>query len=298
MKQDDTLWKGIIEDMPAHFCSLFFPNAEDVLDLERGFTFLDKELEQLFPEQEAEHPKFVDKLIKAYTKAGTEEWILIHIEVQGYYDKDFGKRMFKYFYRLLDKYDKAVTALAIFTDNNQAFKPNSYDYQFLGTSATFRFNTYKILDQDEEALKADNNPFAFVVLTTLMALKAKKWDDETLLAHKIDLFRRLYSCQMDKKTMQALTIFLKLYVHFSKPETNLTFETAIETITENQPSMGIVELVINREKQKSKAEGKAEGKAEVVANLISRLGLSDEQAAEIAGVPVSFVAEIRKNLGK
>jgi hypothetical protein len=218
MQRDDLLWKGIIEDMPAHFCRLFFPNAEAELDFERGFTFLDKELEQLFPEEEIEHPKFVDKLIKAYTKAGTEEWILIHIEVQGYYEKDFGKRMFQYFYRLLDRYDKPVTALAIFTDSNPTFKPDNYHYRFLGTAAGFQFNTYKILEKNEEDLMADKNPFAMVVLTVLTALKSKKWDDDSLLSLKIDLFKRMYNRQMEKKTTQALATFLKLYVHFSKPE--------------------------------------------------------------------------------
>ncbi len=52
--------------------------------------------------------------------------------------------------------------------------------------------------------------------------------------------------------------------------------------------MGIEELVLDRAKQK--------GKAEVVTNLILKLGLSDEQAADIAGVLVDFVAAIKRKL--
>ncbi len=73
MKQDDLLWKGIIEDMPAHFLQFFFPEAEQILNFKRGFEFLDKELEELFPVENLHHPRFVDKLIKAYTKEGREE---------------------------------------------------------------------------------------------------------------------------------------------------------------------------------------------------------------------------------
>ena len=58
-----------------------------------------------------EAPKFVDKLVKVFTRTGKEKWILIHIEVQGYQDRDFAKRKFTYFYRILDKYDKPVLLL-------------------------------------------------------------------------------------------------------------------------------------------------------------------------------------------
>jgi len=36
------------------------------------------------------------------------------LEVQGAKDPEFAKRMFKYYYRILDRFDKPVSALAIF----------------------------------------------------------------------------------------------------------------------------------------------------------------------------------------
>jgi hypothetical protein len=49
--------------------------------------------------------------------------------------------------------------------------------------------------------------------------------------------------------------------------------------------MGIEELILHRAEQK--------GKAEVVRNLITKMGLSDAQAADIAEVDLSFVREVR-----
>jgi predicted transposase/invertase (TIGR01784 family) len=125
-------------------------------------------------------------------------------------------------------------------------------------------------------------------------------DDEGLLGLKIDLFRKLYQRKMDKKTMQAIATFLKLYVHFSKPETNTIFEASIQSITENKLTMGIEELVLNRAEQKGIEKGiekgKAEGKTEEVRNLIIKLGLNDEQAADVAGVSVEFVQQVRASL--
>ena len=44
-----------------------------MFDIKKGFQFLDKELEQLFPAEKLESPKFVDKLVKVFTRSGTEE---------------------------------------------------------------------------------------------------------------------------------------------------------------------------------------------------------------------------------
>jgi predicted transposase/invertase (TIGR01784 family) len=297
MNQDDLLWKGIIEDMPVFFVELFLPDAAQVLDLDRGFEFLDKELEELFPEETAKHPRFVDKLLKAYTKDGREEWILIHIEVQGYRDKDFARRMFTYFYRLLDRYNKPVTALAIFTDDKKNFRPNSFEYHFLGTSQVYTFNTYKVIDQDETLLANHSNPFAMVVLTVLLAIKNKKGSDETLINLKLKLFRMLISRQMEKSTMRALLTFLKLYVHFANPDSYRIFEQETLLITNDITTMGIEQLVLKRERQEGREEGIEKGinlKARETAKKLIIRGFENEEIAEITGLTVDEVEAIRK----
>ena len=52
--------------------------------MERGFEFLDKELAELRPEPEKDSDtRFVDKLVKVYHRNGEEEWVLLHVEIQG-----------------------------------------------------------------------------------------------------------------------------------------------------------------------------------------------------------------------
>ena len=45
-------------------------------------------------------------------------------------------------------------------------------------------------------------------------------------------------------------------------------------------------------------KGKDEARYAIVSNLILKLGLSDEQAADVAAVPVDYVAKIRAELKK
>ena len=147
--------------------------------------------------------------------------------------------MFTYCYRILDRYNRPVTAMAIFTDSHKKFHPNVYEYEFLGTSNVFSFNTYKILDQDEIALTNDDNPFAIVILTVLLALKKSKLDDEGLYKLKYALAKNLISRKIPSKKIDDLLIFLQLYVNFADSEYSIKFEREIDKLTDNQKTMGI-----------------------------------------------------------
>lgn len=88
------MWKGIIEDFFADLLRFFFQDADTLIDFDKGFTFLDKDLATLIPNQDPEHPKIVDKLVRGFTRSGVEKCLLVHLEVQGYVQQDFPKRMY------------------------------------------------------------------------------------------------------------------------------------------------------------------------------------------------------------
>ena len=253
-RKDDILWKGILEDVFDDFLRFLNPDAETVFDLDKGFEFLDKELEQVFPPENGEYsPKVIDKLVKVFTKSGKEEWILVHIEVQGQYQKDFGNRMFTYFYRILDKYQKPIVAYAIFTEASTKERPDYFAIDFMGTSLRYTFNTYKIASQKEEELRATDNPFALVVLTAKAALagkeiKSSRERDELLLTLKLNLARLMLAKQIAKEKIRVLMNFLKYYVRFENQEINAKFEQELEILTERSTTMGLEELLLDRAK--------------------------------------------------
>lgn len=283
-----------------------------ILDLDKGVEFLDKELEQVFPpENDAYSPKVVDKLVKVFTKSGKEEWILIHIEVQGQYHRGFAQRMFTYFYRILDKYKKPITAYAIFTEANPAKRPDTFESAFMGTSVRYTFNTYKIAQQSDQELLASDNPFAMVILTAKIAMKGKDLKDgnprdELLLDLKLTLAKQLLIKQIPKNKVRVIMNFLKYYVRFENPDINAKFEEQVEILTERSYTMGIEELLLDRAEkkglekgiEKGLEKGKEEKSHTIVENLIIKMGLSDEQAADLAEVSLEFVAEIRSALKK
>ena len=80
-RKNDILWKGMMEEIFDDLLRFIYPEAERLIDMEREFEFLDKELGEMYPEPDKEaDTRFVDKLVKIYLKNGEEEWFLTHIE--------------------------------------------------------------------------------------------------------------------------------------------------------------------------------------------------------------------------
>src|SRR5690606_13418641 len=122
--------------------------------------------------------------------------------------------MADYYIKIREKYKVLVTAIAILGDGNRNYRPSAYEEGLLGTKLTYEFTSYKVLDQDEAALRADPSPFAVVVLTTLMAIKQERADDEVLRGIKRDLYFEMKGRKMSKHTRKGIYDFLKYYVSF------------------------------------------------------------------------------------
>ena len=57
----DTLWKGILEDLFEDFLHYFYPEwAKNEIDFTKGFEFLDKELDKIYPASK-DKKRFADK---------------------------------------------------------------------------------------------------------------------------------------------------------------------------------------------------------------------------------------------
>ena len=106
----DEGWKEVIETFFPQFLSFFFPQIDRGIDFGKGYTFLDKELNSI-DKKGLTGRKVVDKLVRVRRKDGAEQWLLIHIEVQGYPQKRFEQRMYVYNYRAFDQYSQDVVSL-------------------------------------------------------------------------------------------------------------------------------------------------------------------------------------------
>jgi predicted transposase/invertase (TIGR01784 family) len=295
MKRNDLLWKGVLEDLFDDFLRFFYPEADKIFNLDKGFEYLDKELEQLFPpEADGYATRYVDKLVKVFTSTGGEEWILVHVEVQGYSDQDFAKRMFQYYSRIFDQYDKPITAFAIFADTNKNFHPKYYEKEFLGTRLYYSFNTYKIIEQSDEVLDAFNNPFAMAVLSAKLSLSRPGLKDKQLFELAYDLAKRLLSKQFSKEKIRTVMNFLRYYIRFDKPEMISKFVKELTILTERSNTMGIEELLLDQAKKEGKKEGVELGKHEEAKDIARTMKNEGIPVVQIAKFTKLLIEEIEK----
>ena len=188
----DNPWKEAIGCYFKEFMLLLFPKIFVDIDWSKGYTFLDKELQQVVRDAELGERR-ADKLVKVWRKDGSETWILVHIEVQCQYESEFAKRMYIYNYRLFDKYNKQIVSLAILGDERSNWRPAHYNSFLWGCKLDFHFPIIKLIDYEEnwDNLESSENPFAVIIMAYLKALRTKK-NLKDRLWWKLHLVKRLY----------------------------------------------------------------------------------------------------------
>jgi hypothetical protein len=306
MGRYDVLWKGMLEEVGEDLLRFVFPDVDRDLDLNRGIQFLDKELEEMYPEPDKEtHTRIADKLFKAFLKDGSERWMLLHLEVQGGRDPEFAKRMFTYYYRILDRHNHPVTAIAIFTGQDGKNMPDRYEDHFMGTHLVYQYNTLCITDYKDEDLAASDNPFAVVLMVAkerLINLQGAQTDeefDQELLRQKLLIVSLLQEKKIfGEKKIAAIMRFLTNYVQFKKPENNRIFRIEVDKRTGKNNIMGIHEQVTEIKVQEAREEALEEGNKKAVKAFLSNTKFSVEKIASLVDVSVSFVEQVKESLVK
>lgn len=315
----DILWKSMLEEVFEDLLRFVDPGIEKKLDLSRGFEFMDKELAAINPEPgETADTRVVDKLVKVYLRDGGETWMLLHVEVQGENEAGFAKRMFRYYYRLLDRkslQDKDVAALAILTGRYGKTVPDKYERRTFWGGVLYNYKTLCITDYSNDVLKASDNLFAIVMLVAKEALtkkpkknvdeKEKKKEeeiwDQKLLKQKLLIVKLLYrKATFSEDKIRAILVFLNNYVSFNNSETNRIFMEEIDVITGKKDTMGIVEQLAEIRREEGRAEGmeiaRKEEQEKSVKIFLINTEFSVEKIADLVGVPVSFVEKVEKEV--
>lgn len=170
----DTPWKEVVTHHFPEFMAFYFPQAHAAIDWSRPHAFLDQEFAALSRDAELGR-RLLDKLVSVHTHDGGERWLLVHLELQGWRDRDFAERMFVYNYRVYDRYRRPVASMALLTDDSLHWRPASFSYHLLGCKMRLDFPFVKLLDFAGriDELRQHANPFALVTVAHLLARQTK-----------------------------------------------------------------------------------------------------------------------------
>ena len=109
---DGSPWKDAPERYLPDFLVWFFPATHADIAWGHGCRFLDKELQKVVRDAELRR-RWADKLVRVTTRDGGEDWLLVHLEIQGQREADFARRTFSYNYRLFDRCARCQTVLGL-----------------------------------------------------------------------------------------------------------------------------------------------------------------------------------------
>ncbi len=289
--------KGAFEENFADFLRFIYPDADDLIDFEKGFEFMDKELFAIISDRERKNDKRVaDLLAKVHLKDGTERLILLNVEIEAGDDPDFPLRLYEYNYRIRDRYKKIVAAIVVFTGDEKQSRPSEYRNQLLGTTLSFKYLTYHIFDHSADALVAMKNPFALIVLSCQTALLEGHISDKELGNKRLSIAKALLSQDYSHDRIISFMGFLKNFVFIDNKYINSKFDQQIETLTGGKISMGIIETLKMQERRDGKLEGKLEGieigrheEALEIARELKKEGLAIEFIAKTTKLPIAEI---------
>ena len=215
----DGLWKKIIGELFEEFLLFFMPTLHAEVDFKQKVEFLDNELFQEVVD-EKKGRRYVDRLAKVRLKNGTEKWVLVHVEVQSSPESDFSKRMFQYFYRIFDRYDEEVVAMAVYTFPGNVTDMMHFQYDYFGTTVHYAYNNYKVADYSDEELLASSNIFSRVVFAA-KAMHLTENEVEKRYRFKQKLMRELIrSKKYSSTSIVAVIHFIDYLLQLPEEETN------------------------------------------------------------------------------
>lgn len=121
----DRLFKELIQTFIEEFIEDFFPEEYAVINFST-LRFLEQEV---YTDILKGEKRRIDILAEV-TLAGKEKIVLIHIEPQASYQKEFHERMFIYCSRLYEKHRKPILPIAVFSYTNKKEVPTQFNLDF------------------------------------------------------------------------------------------------------------------------------------------------------------------------
>ena len=202
--------------------------------------------------------RLLDKLVSVYLRDGGEQWVLLHLEVQGKRDPDFAERMFVYNYRVFDRYRRAVASLALLTDGSKRWHPHAFSYSLLGSATKIEFPVVKLQNFSEriDELLSDPNPFALVTVAYLQARKTKGHAHRRRIA-KWRLTKLLYERRWSKQRIMDLYMVIDWIMRLP-PELDSRFQAGILQL-ERRTNMAYISSMERYGWERGRKQGLQEG---------------------------------------
>jgi predicted transposase YdaD len=286
MVDHDRLFKELLSTFFVEFIELFLPDVMAYLE-PHSVTFLDKEV---FTDVTAGERYETDLLVQAQFQ-GEPSFFLIHVENQAKAQANFGKRMFRYFARLSQKYDLPIYPVVVF----------SFDQPKQAAASQFRveFPEFRVLEFNYRVIQLNRLNWrdylgqANPVASALMAKMQIAPEDRPQV--KAQCLRLLVTLRLDPARMQLISGFVDTYLNLTESEEQ-AFQEELGRI-EPEAQEQVMQIVTSWMRTGIE-QGRREGEVSIVMRLLKRkVGeLDPEVEAQVRNLPDSQLEELSEAL--
>lgn len=214
----DGIWKDAVEQYLPLLLKRMMPELYDDVDFSQEVTFLDKELRDTIQVSlSAEHnaAKYVDTLVQVPLKTGKNQWVLLHIEVQGKGGEDISFRMILYCCLIFAHYRRMPVALAILTDKRPSNETlGMFKFSGYGTELIYKYNLFEVYNQSDEELLNSDNPFdSFIYASKKYSGYMSEDAQNVKLEYLLKITRNLYERGLNEQDRTRIIIFISRLIN-------------------------------------------------------------------------------------
>jgi predicted transposase YdaD len=262
MIDHDRLFKELLTEFFTEFLELFFPDIVAYLE-PNSISFEPKEI---YTDVTAGEKYEADLLVKARFRE-QESYFLIHLEHQAQPQADFGRRMFRYFARLYEKFAIPVYPIAIFSYNSPKLpQPNFHRVEFPDTVVLeFNYQLIQLNRLNWRDFLQHQNPVA----SALMAKMNIAPEDRPKV--KSECLRLLATLRLNPAQMKMISGFVDTYLQLNTAEEEI-FQAEIASFepVEIEVVMEIVTSWMQQGIERGLEQGRQEGELAVIMRLLNR----------------------------
>jgi len=288
--QHDSPWKEALDRFLRPFLELAFPEvacricwAVDPIPLEQEFREIAHDAEL--------GPLRADKLVKVRLLDGTDQWLLIHIEVQMHYDPDLLRWLFDYCCRIHSRFRFPVFSLAVLGDTRPTWRPDRCIGGFADHGLTLRFAVCKLSDFEgrlDEPAHRDNQ--TIIVIAAHLGTRRHHRHPERLSDCRLELTRKLHSLGHATEDLRSLMLLIDWLMPLPA-EHKVPFRKKLEELKKEKP-MPHITLYEEFAREEGREQGREQGREAATVETLQE-SIAEVLATRFGEVP----GAIRERIG-
>ena len=247
----DHLFKELISTFFVEFLELLLPDVRTYVEA-GSVAFLEKEIFTDVTSGE----RLVPDLVAKVRFKGSPAFFIIHVETQAHSQKDFGRRLFRYFSRLYDKYAVPVYPIVVFSfDSPRKAQADVHRVEFPNKVVMeFRYDVIQLNRLNWRDFAKKSNPVA----AALMAKMDVAPGDRARV--KLECLRLLVTLKLNQAKTRLISGFVDSYLKLGG-EQLAQFEAEVKAapFEQKEKVMEIVTSWMEEGLRRGRKEGKREG---------------------------------------